>query len=180
MMTEPFRVLCADPPWKFNDALGLTRGAVNHYPCMSEQELWIYDLPPLAEDCVLFLWRVASMQQEALTLIRAWGFTQKSELIWLKKTKTGKRWFGMGRTVRAEHEVCLIAMRGRPAPMVHDIRSCIIEDMDVDGLSAVAGRHSEKPEEFYKIVEALFDGPYCELFARKQRPGWTCLGNEVT
>ena len=23
------------------------------------------------------------------------------------------------------------------------------------------------------------DGPYLELFARRQRPGWTCLGNEM-
>lgn len=51
--------------------------------------------------------------------------------------------------------------------------------MDFEGLSAPVGRHSEKPDAFYSIVEKLFAGPRLDLFARKHRPGWTCLGNEV-
>lgn len=45
------------------------------------------------------------------------------------------------------------------------------------------GRHSEKPDEFFEIVEKLC-GPampatHVELFGRKLRPGWTVIGNEV-
>src|SRR5688572_18216608 len=117
------------------------------------------------------------MQQYALDVVRFWGFEVKSEIVWLKKTEHGRRWFGMGRTVRAEHEVCIVATRGRPRVKNHSVRSTFVTDWS--GISAAAGRHSEKPEEFYNIVESLFDGPYVELFARRQRPGWTCLGNEV-
>ena len=166
-----YKVLCADPPWKFNDSLpGESRGASNNYPCLSVEELCTFPLPPLADDCVLFLWRVASMQQEALDVISVWGFDLKTELVWLKKTATGKRWFGMGRTVRAEHEVCLIATKGHPEVKTHSIRSTF----EAENL-----QHSQKPELFYDIVEQLFDGPYVELFARRQRVGWTCLGNEL-
>jgi N6-adenosine-specific RNA methylase IME4 len=119
------------------------------------------------------------MQQEALDVASAWGFTVKTELIWLKKTVNGKRWFGMGRITRAEHETCLIATRGRPEMLNHSIRSTFVTDLDVTGLSAPIGRHSEKPEQFYSIVEQLRAGPYCELFARRQRPRWTCLGDQV-
>lgn len=173
------RVLVADPPWPFEDKLpGETRGAERNYSLLSIDALKAFPLPPLADDCALFLWRVASQQQEALDVVHAWGFAPvKSELVWLKKTKTGKRWFGMGRVVRAEHEVCLIARRGNPAVLNHSVRSTFVTE--VDGLSATVGRHSEKPEEFYRIVELLYDGPYAELFARRQRLGWTCLGNEV-
>jgi N6-adenosine-specific RNA methylase IME4 len=45
--------------------------------------------------------------------------------------------------------------------------------------TAIAGRHSEKPAEFYNLVEALRDGPYLELFARERRPGWTCIGDQL-
>ena len=45
--------------------------------------------------------------------------------------------------------------------------------------TAKAGRHSEKPEEFYQVVEELSPGPYLELFGRRQRQGWTVLGHEV-
>lgn len=173
-----FRVLCADPPWKFGDRLpGDSRGAEKNYPCLSVDELVDFQLPTLDDDCVLFLWRVAAMQQEALDVVKGWGFTVKTEVVWLKKTANGNRWFGMGRTLRAEHEVCLVATRGRPLALNHSTRSTFVTDFE--GLSAPVKKHSEKPEEFYRIVETLFAGPYCELFARRQRPGWTCLGNEA-
>lgn len=175
-----YRTLVADPPWKFGDNLpGKTRGAARQYPCLSVEDICRFPLPDLAPDCTLLLWRVASMQQEALDVARMWGFTIKTELVWLKKTTSGKRWFGMGRTLRAEHEVCLIGTRGRPGVKSHSIRSTFVTDLDLTGLSAPVGKHSKKPDEFYRIVEQLCSGPYVELFARQQRPGWTCLGNEL-
>lgn len=176
-----FKVLVADPPWRFSDRLpGPSRGAEKNYPCLTVDELKQFPLPPLADDCVLFLWRVASMQQEALDVAKAWGFTIKTEVVWLKKTIYGNRWFGMGRIVRAEHEICLVGTRGRPQVHDHSIRSTFTTDLDVEGLSAPAGRHSQKPEQIYDIIESLYPGgPFVELFARRQRPNWTCLGNEV-
>lgn len=183
-MTGLFKVLCADPPWKFGDKLpGDARGAERNYPCLTRRELMRFPLPPLSNDCVLLMWRVAAMLQDALDVVDAWGFEPKTEVVWLKKTEHGERWFGMGRTVRAEHEICLVATSKRlPIVKNHSVRSAFVTDdlrLDVAGLSDKAGRHSEKPEKFYDVVEQLFDGPYCELFARRQRPGWTCLGNEV-
>lgn len=167
-----FRVICADPPWKFGDKLpGPGRGAEKHYRCLSVEELERFSLPPISDDAHLFLWRVASMQEEAFRVARAWGFVIKSELVWLKKTVTGKRHFGMGRQVRMEHETALICTRGRPQVQDRSIRSTF---------EAVAERvHSRKPEEFYQIVQRLCLGPYVELFARKQRLGWTCYGDEL-
>lgn len=129
-----------------------------------------FPLPALAPDAVLFLWRVAAMQQEALALVKAWGFTLKSELVWVKSTVRGRRHFGMGRIVRAEHEVCLIATRGRPAVRQHATRSTF---------TAPVGRHSAKPDAFYEVVEELYEGPYVELFGRRTRAGWDVRGNEV-
>lgn len=166
------RVLVADPPWKFGDSLpGNGRGASKHYGCLTVDELSSFPLPSLAPDCHLFLWRVSAMVEEAYAVVRAWGFTPKSEIVWLKRTTTGKRHFGMGRQVRAEHESCIIAVRGRPLVKRRDVRSTF---------EAVAERvHSRKPEAFFELVESLCDGPYVELFARRARPGWTCLGNEI-
>jgi len=168
----PFRVVLADPPWKFDDALpGRGRGAVKHYDCLSVAALCAFPLPPLADDCTLFLWRVASMPQAGLDVMRAWDFTPKTEIVWLKRTATGKRWFGMGRTVRAEHETCLIGARGRPVTKSKSVRSTF---------EAIAvGGHSAKPDVFYSLIEQLYDGPYVELFARRRRAGWTSLGNEL-
>lgn len=184
-MRLQFKVVVADCPWLFGDKLpGKTKGAERHYKCLSVYELCHFlkdnDLEKaLAPDCILFFWRVAAMQQSALDVVSAWGFTVKTELIWLKKTSSGRRWFGLGRTLRAEHEVCLVATRGRPELKNHSTRTTFVTDLDVCGLSAEVGRHSEKPEKFFDIVEGLSDGPYLELFARRQRPGWVCIGDEL-
>lgn len=168
---KKYKVIVSDPPWLFGDSLpGETRGASNNYPCMTIEQLKKFELPPLDDDCVLFQWRVSSMVPEAYEVTKAWGFNYKTELVWKKLTKNGKRWFGMGRTLRAEHESCIIAVRGKPQVKVKNIRSVF---------EAVCEGHSRKPKEFYKIVEELYDGPYCEIFSRENRPNWDCFGNEV-
>jgi N6-adenosine-specific RNA methylase IME4 len=132
----PFRLIVADPPWSFGDALpGKTRGAVKNYACMTLSDIMAYPLPPLAEDCMLLLWRVAAMQQEALLVANAWGFVPKAEIVWEKLTASGKPWFGMGRYVRAAHETCLLATRGKVKVLDRSVRS---------RFAAKVGRHSEK------------------------------------
>lgn len=170
-----YRLIAADPPWKFGDKLpGRARGASKHYPCMPWTEICDFELPPVSDDALLFLWRVASMQQEALDVAHAWGFKPKSELVWVKTTKTGKRHFGMGRYTRQCHETCIIATRGNGLGLIksRSIRSVF---------EAPVGRHSEKPEAFFEIIRELCgdDVKRAELFARKTRPGWDCFGNEI-
>ena len=166
-----YQTIVADPPWRFNDKLpGSGRGADKHYETMTIEAICDYQLPEIADDSRLFLWTVAAMGEEGYSTMRAWGFRPVSELIWYKETKNGKAWFGMGRTVRAAHERCIIGVRGKPPVLSHSIRSVFM---------AEAGRHSEKPEAFYQLVEELSPGPYLELFGRRHRQGWTVLGSEL-
>jgi hypothetical protein len=39
-------------------------------------------------------------------------------------------------------------------------------------------RHSAKPGNFITMVEEVSPGPYLEMFARENRPGWDAWGNE--
>lgn len=180
------RVLSADCPWPFDqadDIDGSRWGTIEqHYKPLSMIELKLFPIPPMEYDAVLALWRVASMPQEALDVVKAWGFTAKAEIVWLKRTKTGKRHFGMGRQVRMEHEVAIIATRGKAEPKVKNIRSTFEAPCPVYPVGhPKAGRtiHSAKPEKFYDILEELYRGPYAELFARRRRPGWDCHGNQL-
>lgn len=176
-MDVPFRVIAADPAWSFGDPLpGKKRGAAAHYRTMPLSEICGYlDEHPeirLADDALLFLWRVAAMQEEALAVAKAWGFRVKSELVWVKTKPSGARHMGMGRYTRLEHEVCLIASRGQGSALIrdHSIGSTF---------TAPVGVHSAKPEEFFRLVERLASGPFLELFARGPRPGWTTMGLEA-
>ena len=172
------RVIVSDPPWLFGDRLpGKTRGASSQYGCLSVEDIMRFFLPPRTPDGLLLLWRVASMQEEALRVVRCWGYVPKSEIVWNKLTKTGKPCFGMGRYVRAAHETCIVATRGRFKVDCRSIRSTFEAPVPVgpDGKYI----HSAKPDEFFAMVERLTHGPYFEMFARKRRPGWISEGNEL-
>lgn len=167
----PFRVLSADPPWTFDDRLpGKGRGAEKHYSTMSTADIARFPLPPLFDEAWLFLWRVHTHQEEARFVMKAWGFTYASELVWVKLAKSGSPKMGMGRTLRMQHEVCLIGRRGRPPMLSRAVRST---------LEAPLGEHSEKPAAFFDLVERFTPGPYVELFARTKRDGWTAFGKQV-
>lgn len=205
LIRSSIQTLCADPPWKFGDKLpGDGRGAAKNYRVLTVEEIARFLDDPangferdhetglgiplrhyLAPDCRLFLWRVASMQQEALDVMRAWGFTLKTEVCWVKLSSRSDKtaWdaeepaegdklhIGMGRTTRAAHEVCLVGQLGKPERLAANIR---------DVFFAPYERHSGKPEVFYtEIVEKISPGPHMELFARNRRARWTSLGDEI-
>ncbi len=110
---------------------------------------------------------------EALRLIKAWGFQYKSvAFVWLKKNRKADSWFyGLGFWTRANAEVCLLAIRGRPRRQAANVHQLII--------SPIEG-HSKKPDEAReKIVALMGDVPRVELFARQSTPGWDVWGNEV-
>lgn len=168
-----FRVVVADPPWPFKDSLpGAARGAEKHYTVMSVPAICSFELPKLAADCWLFLWRPATHQLEALHVARSWGFRgASSELIWRKMTNDGQRVrIGMGRAFRNAHETCLVFKRGKPERLSMSLPSIF---------DAPRLEHYRKPDRFYEIVDAFAPGPKVELFARRQWSDWTCLGNEM-
>lgn len=175
---EPQRVLVVDPPWRFSDKLG-ARGAEANYRTQTVEEIRGMWLPPLHDDCHLFLWRVGSMVEEAYSVVRAWGFVPKSEVVWIKTTNDGTRVrMGMGRTVRNAHETCIVASRG--SPRVNNRSTLSVLEAPLEGaIYAPRGEHSRKPEAFYDLVEELCPGPYFEMYARRVRPGWQALGDEL-
>lgn len=173
---EPAHLLLADPPWKFGDNLpGAKRGAARNYHTLTPEQIGDFPLPPLAESCILLLWRVAAMQEEALMVARRWGFVIKSEIVWVKAAgpMLTRLHFGMGRYVRNAHETCLIGTRGSALKLVtdHSTRSVFFAERPL--------AHSAKPLGFYSLVERLFAGPRVELFARNRRPGWTQYGDQL-
>lgn len=147
--------------------------AAHHYNTMSLNELKKLPIKNLAdENCILFIWATFPKIQEALDLIKAWGFDYKTVgFTWVKKNKSGGNFFGVGWYTKSNAEICLIATKGK-APKVSNSVSSIIE--------SVREEHSKKPAIVRnKIVEFSGDLPRIELFARQYADGWDCWGNEV-
>lgn len=174
--TGKYRIIYADPPWKYNDALAISRDGLGesygpadaHYPPMSIAELCDLPVEALAEDdAVLFLWATSPLLEEAFKIIRAWGFKYKASFVWDKIKHN------MGHYNSVRHEFLLIATRGSCTPDVKRLFDSVqsIERTD---------RHSEKPGEFRAIIDALYTrGARIELFARGAAEGWSRWGNEA-
>jgi len=174
---EKYNIIFADPPWKFNNKNtggSMVSGAKAKYNVMSVDEICKLNINNIAADnCVLFMWWVGSQPQEALKVVEAWGFKLKtmSGFNWVKLTKHGKPFFGMGFWTRAGSECCLIATKGKPKPLSKSVRSVITSKVK---------KHSQKPEETRDlIIQLCGDIPRIELFARQKINGWDSWGNEI-
>ena len=168
------RTIVADPPWHFGDKLpGPSRGAVKNYPTMDYRAIAEFEKPPIADDARLFLWRVASMQHEALHVMHAWGFTLKAEIVWVKTTNAGDGLrIGGGHYTRICTEPMLLCRRGKAKVSRRNIPNVIFAPRTV---------HSAKPDESYELIEDLTGASrFLELFARRQwSPQWTVWGDQL-
>lgn len=176
-----YRTIVADPPWPFvwQGGPGGRRANATElgYRTMSIPELCGNGLPAArAGDATLFLWVTQEVLHagDALRVVRAWGFPERvGEFIWRKPN------FGAGAFPRIGHETCLIYKRGKgslkpDAPRnVHSVQTWK-QDYTNNG----GKRHSAKPEGFFDRVVEGYEGPYIEVFARRDRLGWDTWGLE--
>jgi N6-adenosine-specific RNA methylase IME4 len=169
-----YAVVLADPPWQYEFCEADNRQIENHYPTLTAEQICNLADPDgapvsevFADDCTLFCWATSPKLAESLTVVSAWGFTYRTCLVWVKDK------IGMGYYARQRHELLLVATRGTPAVPAPAARPDSV-------IESPRGRHSEKPEAVYGILEAMYpDVPKVELFARGGRDGWAAWGNQA-
>ena len=166
-LSDKYRIIYADPPWKYNDRLVDGYGpAEYHYPTMSLYDICNLPVRELAEeDAVLFLWVTSPLLEEGFKVINSWGFEYKTSFVWDKIKHN------MGHYNSVRHEFLLVCTRG----------SCTPDNLKLyDSVQTIERTdHSEKPEEFRNIIDTIYaHGKRIELFARKETAGWETWGNE--
>ena len=173
-----FGTILADPPWQFQNKTG--KVAPEHRRLARYRTLSLEEIRALpvcaaaAEVSHLYLWVPNALLPEGLSVMQAWGFRYKSNLIWHKVRRDGgSDGRGVGFYFRNVTEMVLFGVRGRNA------RTLAAGRRQVNLLATRKREHSRKPDELYPIVEACSPGPFLELFARGVRPGWTQWGNQA-
>lgn len=165
-------VIYADPPWKNTQTIHVSRSTEKEYPtegveAICDQKVFNRSVSDLVgEHGVLFLWVTCNKIDEAIKVIENWGFKLQSSFVWVKPS------IGLGFWIRARHEILLFATRGKPPlPDTKARHDSVVE--------APRGKHSEKPEIFYEIIEEMFPKvKKLELYSRNKREGWDSWGNE--
>lgn len=176
-----YRTIVADPPWDYgNDpapAMHLLAKppSFQRYGVMSVRTIAALPVRELAADsAALFLWTTHRYLRDAFDVVDAWGFRYSCTLTWCKEPHP----FSYGGTFKSTTEFCLFARRGTGARRNAVDRQWFTWPRAPHNV-AVGLRHSAKPEAFLDMVEEACPGPYCELFARRNRLGWSTWGDEA-
>ena len=173
-----FATIVADPPWQFQNRTG--KVAPEHkrlarYPTLELQD--IKDIPvqvAAADTAHLYLWVPNALLAEGLEVMKAWGFTYKSNIIWYKIRKDGgPDGRGVGFYFRNVTEILLFGVRGKKPRTLQRGRS------QPNIIATRKREHSRKPDEQYEIFESCSWGPYLEMFSRGRREKWVCWGNQA-
>lgn len=173
-----FACILADPPWQFINRTGKIapeHRRLSRYGTMNAPAICALPVAELAAGTShLYLWIPNAMLPEGLQVMKAWGFTYKSNIVWHKIRKDGgSDGRGVGFYFRNVTELVLFGVRGKGARTLQPGRT------QVNYLETRKREHSRKPDELYPIIEACSPGPRIELFARGARRNWTVWGNQA-
>jgi len=167
-----YRTIVADPPWRpalHKNTVGRREGPYRagpqrYYRLMEVEEICRLQ-PTCASKAHLWLWCLNQHVDYGYRVARAWGFEPQQMITWVK------RGFGTGQ-FQCNSEQVLVCRKGGPVDNAFG-------KTRGTWFQWARGRHSEKPAEFFTLVERVSAPPYLEMFARNIRPGWAAWGDEI-
>ena len=173
-----FATVLADPPWRFDNKTGKVAPGhrrLNRYETLSFAEIEQLPVSKITRDVAhLYLWIPNALLPQGLSVMKAWGFQYKSNIVWHKIRKDGgPDGRGVGFYFRNVTELLLFGVKGKNARTLQPGRR------QVNFVATQKREHSRKPDELYPIIESCSSGPFLELFARGVRPGWTVWGHQA-
>lgn len=168
--TGQYGLIYADPPWVYEHMTSPSRDLANQYPTMPLDAIKAMPVAGLClEDALLYLWVTSPKLEEGLSLMKAWGFEYRTNLVWIKDK------IGMGYYARQQHELILIGKKGSPRTPDSESRTSSV-------VSAPRLRHSQKPGLHGRLSYEYPGVPKLELFARErvgELSDWSFWGNEL-
>lgn len=171
---QPYRTVVADPPWQPKMAI-TNGGAPKASPQLRYDTLSVPEIialrPNLADQAHVYVWAVTQHVDWAYQVAAAWGAEPIILLTWKKPG------VGTGR-FQCNTEHVLVARKGNRIgnPFGQGGRHAPATNGTL--FEWPRARHSEKPREFFDLVERLSPGPRLEMYARGPRDGWAVWGNQ--
>ena len=164
-MAKKYKTVVADPPWPLQRLGGGGKAPPEDFYSVLPVSLIASFRFPCATQSHLYLWVTNRRVDWGYQVASAWGFDIVQMLTWCKPG------LGVGR-FQCNTEQVLVCRKGKP-------QGNPFGRTHGTYFNWKRGRHSEKPEGFYDLVEQISPGPYLDMFARRKRLGWDVWGNEV-
>lgn len=173
-----YDLIVADPPWKQGKGgkkavRTNSSGMALDYPVCTLDEIKEHLKQADAhtkENAVMFLWTIEKYLFEAEEMARELGYKLHARMVWNKVTGIPAAF-----TIRFGHEYLLYMYKGKLLPVNTEERGKIHSVF-----TERVKRHSQKPDISYEIINRLYpDTKKLELYARTERDGYDCWGNEI-
>lgn len=175
---ERYNLVVSDPPWRQQRGQGKKiktgkAGKPLDYPTMSLEDIQEHMRQVTeitTDDSILFLWTIEKYLHQAERMAKDLGYRLHARMIWDKENGVPAAY-----TVRYSHEYLLYMYRGKMIPVADNARGKI-----PTVFRERAKKHSQKPEKAFEIIDTLYPNlKKLEMYARQERDGYDCFGNEV-
>ena len=193
-----FDVIMMDPPWQLSSSQP-SRGVAIGYSSLSDDCISRIPIKTIQTEGFLFIWVINAKYDLALKLFDKWGYSLVDEIVWIKRTVTGKIAKGHGFYLQHSKETCLVGFKGNHKTFLknkkkgNELNGTLNNDNEDsirgyfssftnDVIFSERRGQSQKPNEIYDIIEkAIPNGFYLEIFGRRNnlRSNWVTIGNEI-
>lgn len=177
-MGTKYKTIVIDPPWPIEklrqqcSVMSKAKYRPSHdrnfeYSFMSIDQIKQLPIQQLSgDDCWLFLWTIQKYLPISFDMIHDWGFKYLCLITWNKRN--GMKVAGFNYM----SEFIVVGRKGKFPAFVRGIQIPTVMTINPT-------RHSEKPNEFYQLLEVCYDSPKLSLFERKPRVGFDIWGDEA-
>ncbi len=176
---KKYNIIYSDPPWQQTKSnkrkCRPNQGKeLDYHTCTIDEIKEIHrQVTPLCNDKHnIFMWTIDKFLNETEQMMQQLGYELHARFVWDKGNGIAPAF-----TVRFAHEYLLwFYKKGAMFMPCKEARGKF-----TTVLREPATQHSKKPLCAYEMLESMFpDTEKLEMFARNERKGWDCWGNEVS
>lgn len=176
--TKEYKTVVVDPPW--TPSLHATNrrrftkdkaGPQKHYNTMSLEQIKLIK-PNLSVQSHLYIWVLTQHIDWGYELAKSWDSEVTTMFTWCKPG------LGVGR-FQCNTEHVLVCRKGNRVGNPFGFGGQVSAATNGTWFNWPRGSHSQKPKEFFDIVEKISPGPFLEMYARQERTGWDSFGNHL-
>ena len=176
---KQYEIIYTDPPWKQTKG-NIRKCRPNQTKELDYQTLNITEISEIHK-CVLdnlakekhnvFMWTIDKYLHDTEQMMKSLGYELHTRMVWDKENGVAPAF-----TVRFSHEYLLwFYKKGKilmPCEKMRGKYTTVLREQST--------KHSKKPLCAYEMIENMFpEKTKLEMFARNERNGWDCWGNEV-
>lgn len=179
---QKYKVIIADCPWSYQQFSEAKNGAAaSAYPTMTTEDIAAIPVEDwLDKNAVVFMWATWPKLLDAFEVGHCWGLEYVTAFPWIKTSpNTENIKLGIGFWTQGVSEIVTIWKRGKSKAKKSAANVAGLLTGEERQFYAPSGKHSKKPMDLHQYAENRLPGPYCELFARRQMPGWDCFGLDL-